>query len=590
VTSLSGEQLIGANLRDAILPEGILQNDHLATVGDSSRRLQTLLLSILGACSYAWLTIWTTTDTGLLTNRTTSTLPVIGGTVPIGIFYAVMPLVLLGWYLYLLFELQHLWEGLARLPAVFPDGRPLNQRVNLGLLSSFLRIYWPHFNEGRGGPKWLFLLQKYFSVLLVWGVVPITLALFWGRYLARHDPFGTVLHIILLMCGIGAVIAFRHLMAVTLSSKQARSTWDQSALVSAGVGVIILALLGIFSFGAIRGFPDDQYTNAMRDVHWRAPAVPPCKPSDMRKEAPWIFSIIGVAPPCNPTDIRIVVPWIFNMIGVTPFANFEKEVMVALKPASWTGEKKAEVTGLDAVDLRGRNLQYAKAYRAFLAGVDLRGADLTGANLLDAKMHGANLETARLGGANLRWTKLRWSRLLDAKLTGAVLINADLREADLCRADLRWANLMEADLRGANLEAANLQWANLTYTKLEGQIASRQDAGLQFEGHIPSTTLEGADLSWANLSGAQLQATNLKAVTLRWATLTRATLQEAHLERADLRGADLFGANLWGANLFGADLREATLMKTTGLTSEQLEQAIIDESTILPNYPPPPET
>jgi uncharacterized protein YjbI with pentapeptide repeats len=590
-TGLLGEQLAGANLRHAILPKEILESDRLATVTETSRSAQTLLWSMLGACIYGWLTIWTTTDTGLLTNRTTSTLPIIGGTIPIGVFFVVMPLVLLGLYLYLHFQLQRLWEGLARLPAVFPDGRPLDQRVDLWLLSSFLRTYWVHLREGRGGSPTLFLLQKSFAILLVWGVVPITLVLFWGRYLAVHDLYGTAFHIGSLMVGIGATIGFRHLMAVTLSSKQARSPWNRSALVSAGAGVIILALLGSFSFGAIRGFPEDQSQSTidMRDVHWRAPAVPPCEPSDMWKD---VRNRIGVALPCNPRDIRIVVPWIFNMIRVVPFANFEKEGIIALKPTSWTGEKKAEISGVEPVNLSRRNLRHAKAYQAFLVRADMRWTDLTGANLREAELHGANLEGAWLRGANLKWAKFRWSRLLDAKLRGATLVGADLREADLRRADLRSADFTLAKLQGADLEAADLRWANLGYAQLQKQIEPRQEVTIQevapsnsdFESSGQWTNLKGADLSWATLTEANLQDADLKEAKLYGADLLGANLQGANLVGANLRQAYLQKAHLQGANLLGADLQEADLRNAIGLTIEQIELVMIGETTILPHY------
>jgi uncharacterized protein YjbI with pentapeptide repeats len=498
-TGLVAEQLAGANMRHTVLPKEVLQDDHLATVAEMSRSAQTLLLSTLGACIYGWLTIWTTTDTGLLTNRTTSTLPIIGGTIPIGVFLVIMPLVLLALYVYLHLHLQHLWEGVARLPAVFPDGRPLDRRVDLGLLGSFPRTYWVHLRDGSGGPATLSLLHKSFAILLVWGGVPLTLIPFWGRYLAAHNPYGTIFHLGLLVTAIGAGIGFRHLMAVTLSGQPAKSTgWKGGLAVVVGSG----ALLALLSCGAIWGIPADQYTRAEADEHWPAPGIPS-------------FTL---------TDIQIAVPWIFDKVGVTPFADFEKEVLVAPRPPSWTGEKNAEIAGVEAVNLRGRRLQRAKAYRAFLAGADMRWADLTGANLREAALHGANLEGAWLGGANLRWTKFRWIRLLDATLTGAALVGADLREADLRRADLRWANLTLADLRGANLQAADLRWANLGDANLQKQMEPPQA--------VTSQTVAPSDGGFESTG----QSTNLRGADLSWATLTQASLQEADLREAKLQG------------------------------------------------------
>ena len=109
-------------------------------------------------------------------------------------------------------------------------------------------------------------------------------------------------------------------------------------------------------------------------------------------------------------------------------------------------------------------------------------------------------------------------------LEGAILYRADLVEADLYRANLREADLVGADLRGASLKEASLT---------------------------------GANLFQANLTGANLRGANLTG--------------------ADLVEADLRGASLTEANLTGADLRGAT-----GITQEQLEQAIGDEAIKLP--------
>ncbi len=61
--------------------------------------------------------------------------------------------------------------------------------------------------------------------------------------------------------------------------------------------------------------------------------------------------------------------------------------------------------------------------------------------------------------------------------------------------------------------------------------------------------------------------------------LRGANLNKAHLEGADLREAHLEGANLRAAHLEGANLRGAE-----NLTQEQIEQAITDDKTRLPDY------
>jgi hypothetical protein len=78
---------------------------------------------------YTCLTIATTTDPLLLTNSISSPLPIIRTEIPIAGFFWVAPLILLSFYLYFHIYLQRLWETLADLPAVFPDGSRLDKRV-----------------------------------------------------------------------------------------------------------------------------------------------------------------------------------------------------------------------------------------------------------------------------------------------------------------------------------------------------------------------------------------------------------------------------------------------------------------------------
>jgi hypothetical protein len=114
--------------------------------------------------------------------------------------------------------------------------------------------------------------------------------------------------------------------------------------------------------------------------------------------------------------------------------------------------------------------------------------------------------------------------------------NGEPEFIDLHETDLQGANLSEANLRGANLYKANLY---------------------------------GADLHEANLSEANLSA----------AILSGADLHKANLSEANLSEAKLYGANFAEAHLEGANLEEAQ-----SLLPDQLEEAVIDEGTILLNH------
>ena len=85
-----------------------------------------------------------------------------------------------------------------------------------------------------------------------------------------------------------------------------------------------------------------------------------------------------------------------------------------------------------------------------------------------------------------------------------------------------------------------------------------------------------AILGWALSDGRNLEAAS--------APLSK----RAILAGADLRGADLQGADLHGANLQEAQLQGVDLSGAIGLTLQQVESAVIDEKTRLPDYLRPP--
>ncbi len=431
VTGLLGGQLAGANVSGAKLPEDIAKFEGLATVEEASKNTRRIFLAMLLGCAYSVLTIFSTTDARLLTNSASSPLPIIQTPIPIAGFYGVAPAILLAIYLYFHLYLQRLWEGLATLPAIFPDGRPLDQRAYPWLVNGLVRA---HFKLLRDDRPPLSRLQTGISVLLVWWIVPATLLLFWGRYLPRHDWIVTGLHIVFLVVSIGAGIVLNRLAAGTLRGENWqplpwKTAWkDVTTYRRSAVVLAIGATFYLLSLGAIAGV--DPY----RD---------------------------------KSTGVRTWVPRAFELIGYSPFADLGG-ADVSTKPTIWTGDEIALVKG---AKLRYKDLRYANADSAFLVKADLRDADLQGAFLLAADLRKAvlreaNLRKAALVGTNLRMADLEKAVLYRANLAlahlqGADLQEVDLQEANLLSADLRGANLMRANVRGAVLERADLTGANM---------------------------------------------------------------------------------------------------------------------------------
>jgi uncharacterized protein YjbI with pentapeptide repeats len=466
-------QLAGSNVAGAKLPKPIAEFEGLKTIAEATSNAQKLFVAMLGGCLYSWLTIGTTKDVALLTNSASSPLPIIGTALPIVGFYTVAPIVLLAMYFYFHLNMQRLWEALADLPAVFPDGRSLDKRADPWLLNGLVSAHFVRLRRQRPA---LSRVQQWLSILLAWWVVPVTVFVFWGRFLPCHDWSGTLLHVWLLAIATGFGWMSYRLACRTLRGARRRPfRWTQpwkhgrtlmrtvGLLGTCGVGVVLY----FFSFGAIEGLPHDKMFSVERP--------------DVGRYSPRSFA-----------------PRFLALLGFRTYADLVEEE-ISIRPLNWD-ESQGEYRTVKGATLDRANMQYAFAADAFLVNAKLFGADLNnalldGANLSNADLRHANLKGADLRGARLNKAKLEWAKLPGAELVSAFLISANLSGCDLTDAILVTANLSEA-----NLSDANLTKANLTEAKLNG-----------------------ADLTNANLDFAILRGTDLRAVK----GLTQTQIQNA---------------------------------------------------------------
>jgi uncharacterized protein YjbI with pentapeptide repeats len=165
------------------------------------------------------------------------------------------------------------------------------------------------------------------------------------------------------------------------------------------------------------------------------------------------------------------------------------------------------------------------------------------------------------------------------------LVPVELDRINLNEADFhvinRVVNLERANFQEALLSKANFSDTNLFFAYFEGadlRECRLLDANLG-SGHLQEANLEQADLRETSLTFADFRNATLRETGLYGANLTQADLRDAVLQGADLRDALFGGTLLQGADLKGADLRD-----TTHLTQEQLEEAIGDETTRLPDH------
>lgn len=418
---LSGKSLAGAILTNADLPAAVAKFEALDATWEIASRASNTFIGLLAACVYCWLAIGTTTDVRLITNSASSPLPVLGTEIPIVGFFWAAPLILLGAHLYIHLYLQRLWQGYARLPAVFPDGMALDQKAYPWLLSSLVQF---NLSRLRGRQRLSTCFDHMLCVILAWWVVPFTLAVFWLRYLPRHDWVGTVWHIVIIALAVAASHLTYYLARRTLRElahprpdsyvDDGRSAWRHGGHAmkryrpnAATLGVA--AALALVSVGAINGAPGR----------------------------------LGGEIPDR------LVPDLFRALGFRAMADF-RDVAVSEKPVPWTGREVEEVAGavLPEADLR-----FADGRKAFLVNANLRSANLEGADLQKANLEGADLDESLLAGADLGKANLR---------------NVNLEESDLRGVDLTFADLSGSVLTRALVEGADFNGAKLDLVRFDG--------------------------------------------------------------------------------------------------------------------------
>jgi uncharacterized protein YjbI with pentapeptide repeats len=277
------------------------------------------------------------------------------------------------------------------------------------------------------------------SVVLAWWVVPFTLYLFWVRYVPKHYPFGTAVHIVLLVASLGFGLLFHRAAKETLrdekrSTFRLRSAFKDFRVYARGLMAIGLGGIAYLSIAAISGSKQ-------------------------------VFAV--------------------PVIGYRPYADLSQDT-----------------THLKNARLRGANLRYVKANGASLVRSNLVEADLSGADLFDADLQEANLAAANLQGADLLSADLWRAKLGGAKLQESDLSRANLQGADLVGANLQGATLVGTDLRGADLQSAGLREVNLRNAKVGGAIFKYASLAGADVSRIEDW-IEIDSITWANVYGVR---------------------------------------------------------------------------------------
>ena len=234
---LMAMQLAGARLLGAKLPAAIAKFEGLTMVNVLCQRARTLFVAITSGCLYSWITLATTVTVASSETTTSVTLPIIATPVPIWIFHVMAPLVLIGSYIWGNIYLQGIWDALARLPSIFPDGSLLLEKVRTWLPIEIIQQYMPMMRQK---PRFLSYLKIGVSIFLVWWLVPMTLLIFLGMNLPHQSQALSLYHlyhIALVVLALSLAMYFGRLCGKTLQRDGLKSprfrpeklnTWWQS--------------------------------------------------------------------------------------------------------------------------------------------------------------------------------------------------------------------------------------------------------------------------------------------------------------------------------------------------------------------------
>jgi len=538
-SGLTVQQFAAANLSGALLPKKITELLAIQEIDRLCKKAGWLLALLIWLCLLTGWFVAATKDVQLIKDSPAFSIFHIGDAVPIAQLYLLAPLLLLGFYTYFHFYLQRLWEGLAGLPAVFPDGRSVEQ-IGPRMVMALARIHAKGLGGHLSSPLFL---EAIISLALAYWLIPAMLFLLWLRYLTHQDLRGTMLQVFVTVTAAGLAMflprvvgnifrAVGHLQSSLAPDPpvQTKPFWRWGILLGSGLVLFLLSL------GAIWGMP--------HDTSW----MPGAKANSIRKWAANVF-------------------WV---VGYNPYPDIT-ESFVSNSPAHWSWRDE-DLADVDGAWLNKSSLRYVEGYRAFLVN----------AHLLESDLRGAYLSEADLRGANLRQTNLESAVLDRARISRANLQNSNLRMANLIKADLRGTNLSYANLGGARLVNARLDDASLYGALLPAtslKLASLERADLReanlAQADCALADLAGADLWSAKLSGARLQGAKLHDALLVEADFRGADLHAADLQRSVLREADLSGANLEDADLRGAHgLSAGQICSASGRRNIQLDEEL----------------
>jgi uncharacterized protein YjbI with pentapeptide repeats len=492
----------------------------LEAVNRSSDTVNVAWLIFIGLMSYLLITVGAVTQTDLLLNSDV-TLPLLQAKIDLRRFFLCAPIVLvlvhgvvLGQLVLLAGKAMEFASAIRMLE--ISDARTHPLRLELDNFFFVQALAGPERSRMVGtflhGMSWLTLV-----------LAPVTLLLYLQAvFLPYHDADITGMQLIAVLADV-ALLVFIGVFLLRSETSFFRTLWGACRYHPVG-------LIGTTAF--LIAATTVSFTFATNPATFLDSAT---QPSTQQADEPSVRASLGIGGPTG-----------------------ADRVLFGLLPRNLTVTDLRHVAGMDVtpgkptLNLRGRDLRFAKLDRNDLRQADMTGAQLVGTSFVGADLRGVWMQCADVDGlassadrraarcTDARRSNFSKARLTDGKLSGIDLRGAKLEGARLDGADLSYGHMAGADFAGANLERADitggawLQGASFAWAHLEG------------------ADLAGAKLQLGNFANASMQGINLSRANLQGAVLRDAVLEGANLQFAKLHGADLTGAKMQGTDMTGA--------------------------------------
>lgn len=237
-SGLQAKALGRSNVSGAKLPNDVAKFEGVGLVNQATENARKLFIALGLACAYAALAISTTGATGGVLE-----LPIIGLDISVRGFYFVVPVLLLAGLGYFHLQMQRVWEEIARLPAVFPDGKAVDRKITPWLVTGIVRAHVPFIKED---PPRYFGLQRFVIIVLAWGLVPLTQGYFLYRFInafpneVAYSIFGALL---VITTTIGAVFSYMVAKKTLREGPEATLSGDRDTLIFYTAETLLLVAL-----------------------------------------------------------------------------------------------------------------------------------------------------------------------------------------------------------------------------------------------------------------------------------------------------------------------------------------------------------